>query len=81
MATIPTCTGKMRELLTLPHPRLTRQSAVGYTRMTPEQQIEMIRRAWLDKGSHPAYHVQQQERLRLQWPTLYRILTDIAKSG
>ena len=38
------------------------------------ERVERVRRAFLDEGAYPPYHRRQVERLRQEWPTLYRAI-------
>lgn len=42
-----------------------------------ELAIDRIRRAWLDKGSHPDYHDATKARLQREWPRLYIAIADL----
>lgn len=33
-----------------------------------------ISRAWRDVGSHPSYHIRQQERLCREWPAMHQAI-------
>lgn len=37
-------------------------------------QLNNLRDAWIIEGRNPEYHKQQQEHLRIYWPTLYRAI-------
>ena len=39
--------------------------------------VERVRKAFLDEGVHPPYHRRQVERLRKEWPTLYRAIMNL----
>lgn len=46
-------------------------------RAVAEARIQALRpfvKALRDPGSHPAYHFEQVERLKSEWPTLYHLL-------
>lgn len=45
---------------------------------TPRDPVAALVAAWTVEGRHPPYHRQQQERLRREWPDLYRAVTRIA---
>lgn len=36
-----------------------------------EERVQELRSAWLYAGVNPAYHREQMERLRWEWPRLY----------
>ena len=46
--------------------------------MTDAELIAAIRAAILDEGHEPAYHRQVLARHRREWPTLWRVLDQIA---
>lgn len=39
--------------------------------------IKALREAWFVQGTHPEYHRRQQERLKKEWPTLYRAIKNL----
>ena len=39
---------------------------------------DAVIRAWVDPGSHPAYHREQIARLEREWPTLARAVRALA---
>lgn len=36
--------------------------------------MDDIKKAWVVVGKNPQYHHEQQERLRKEWPTLYKAI-------
>lgn len=41
--------------------------------------VGRVRKVILDEGRSPAYHRQQMERLRQEWPTLYNAIMHLVK--
>jgi hypothetical protein len=39
--------------------------------------LEALERAWHDEGIKPHWHRIQKERLKVDWPVLYRALTEL----
>lgn len=44
-----------------------------------EVRVERVRKAILDEGRHPPYHLRQMERLRQEWPVLYHAIMGLVK--
>ena len=44
-----------------------------------QARVARVRKAMLDEGVHPPYHRRQVERLRQEWPTLYRAIMELVR--
>lgn len=60
------------DFMALPSGRTVSSAAVA-------EAIEEVRRAVLDAGARPDYHHAQAERLRREWPTLWRAVEHLVQ--
>lgn len=45
--------------------------------MHDPSKVEAVVRAWTVEGRSPQYHRQQMERLKKEWPELYKALSEL----